>query len=54
MPPLDMKMQISRRLPEGNNSDWVIVKLHYPFPNSIRIEVNGKTIAPIKLLDNNT
>jgi hypothetical protein len=52
-PPLDMKFQIQRRLYEGNNSDWVGVKIYYPFPNSIRVQANGVTIPPISLLANN-
>lgn len=30
-----------------------MVKLHYPRPNSIRIQNKGVTIKPISLLDNN-
>ncbi len=41
MPPEDMTFKIQKRLPEGNSSDWVIVKMMYPKPNSIRVEVNG-------------
>lgn len=48
-----MHLSIQRRLPGGNSSDWVIVKLMYPDPQSIRIQVGGRTIAPISLLDNN-
>ena len=53
MPPEDMTFRFQKRLPEGNSSDWIIVKLVYPKPNSIRVEVGGKTIRPISLLDNN-
>jgi hypothetical protein len=53
MPPEDMTFRFQKRLPEGNSSDWIIVKLVYPRPNSIRVEVGGKTIRPISLLDNN-
>ena len=34
-PPDDMRLQLQKRTPSGNNSDYVIVKLYYPFPNSI-------------------
>jgi len=27
--------------------------MHYPRPNSIRVEVAGETVKPISLLDNN-
>ena len=37
MPPEDMTLKLQKRLPEGNTSDWVIVKLMYPKPNSIRV-----------------
>ncbi len=53
MPPEDMTFKMQKRLPQGNASDWVIVKLMYPKPNSIRVEVNGQPIKPISLLDNN-
>jgi len=39
-PPNDMRLQLQKRTPGGNNSDWIIVKLYYPFP--------------ISLLDNNS
>jgi hypothetical protein len=34
-PPDDMHFQLQRRTTTGNNSDWIIVKIYYPFPNSI-------------------
>ena len=37
MPPEDMTLKFQKRLPEGNSSDWIIVKLYYPKPNSIRV-----------------
>jgi hypothetical protein len=52
MPPEDMTFKIQKRLPQGNSSDWVIVKLMWPKPNSIRVEVGGQTVKPISLLDN--
>ncbi len=36
-PPEDMTVKIQKRLPEGNSSDWVVVKMYYPKPNSIKI-----------------
>lgn len=54
MPPEDMTFKLQKRLPEGNDSDWVIVKLMYPKPNSIRVQVNGQGIRPIQLKDNET
>jgi hypothetical protein len=52
LPPEDMTVKIQKRTPVGNASDWVIVKLSYNRPNSIRIEVGGKVIKPVYLLDN--
>jgi hypothetical protein len=49
MPPEDMTFKLQKRLPNGNPSDWIIVKLYYPKPNSIRVEVGGKVIKPIQL-----
>lgn len=49
MPPLDMRLQLQKRTPQGVPTDWVAVKLYYPFPNSIRITVNEKVITPIVL-----
>jgi hypothetical protein len=37
MPPEDMTFKIQKRLPTGNSSDFVIVKLYYPKPNSIKV-----------------
>jgi hypothetical protein len=48
-----MTFRIQKRLPQGNGSDWVGVKLYYPKPNSIKVEVNGVVIKPISLLVNN-
>jgi len=52
-PPDDMLFSLQRRTPQGNASDWVIIKLHYPFPNSIEVQVGGKVVRPISLLDKN-
>lgn len=51
-PPEDMILQFQRRTPEGNDSDWIIVKLYYPKPNSIRVMDKTSIIKPIPLLDN--
>lgn len=51
-PPDDMRLQIQKRTETGNSSDWVIVKLYYPFPNSIQVQANGAVVKPISLLDN--
>lgn len=53
MPPIDMRFQFQRRTVGGDNSEYIIVKLHYPKPNSIRVRSRGKTVRPISLLDNN-
>ena len=46
-----MRMQFQKRIIEGNNSDWIIVRIHYPRPNSIRVSVDGQSIRPIPILD---
>jgi hypothetical protein len=51
MPPLDMTLQLQKRTPQGNNSNWVIIKLYYPLPNSIRIFVDGVRQSPIITTD---
>lgn len=51
MPPLDMTLQLQKRTPAGNNSNWVIIKLYYPLPNSIRIFVDGVRQSPIITTD---
>lgn len=52
-PPDDMRLQLQKRIPAGNASDWIIVKLYYPFPNSIEVSVAGTVVKPISLLANN-
>jgi hypothetical protein len=51
MPPLDMNLQLQRRTPQGNNSNWMILKLYYPLPNSIRVFVNNTRLSPIITTD---
>lgn len=51
-PPSDMRLQFQRRTVNGDNSDYIIIKLHYPRPNSIRVQNRGTVIKPISLLDN--
>ena len=53
-PPDDMHLQIQKRVQGGNNADWVVVTIYYPFPNAIAVLVNDLTIKPISLLDNNS
>ena len=47
-----MRFQFQRRVLEGDNNEFIVIRLHYPRPNSIRIQVQGQTIKPITLLDN--
>jgi len=51
-PPIDMRLQFQRRTLLGDNSEFIIIKLHYPRPNSIRIQNGGQTIKPMVLRDN--
>ena len=36
-PPQKLQVQLQKRTPAGNNSNYVIIKLHYPRPNAIRL-----------------
>ena len=50
-PPHDMVLQVQRRTPTAT-TDYIVIKLKYPRPNSIRIQAGGQTVKPISLLDN--
>lgn len=52
-PPDDMRLQLQKRTSGGNNSDWIAVRIYYPFPNMIEVQVRGQVIRPISLLINN-
>jgi hypothetical protein len=52
-PPIDMRFQFQRRYADGNNSEYIVIKLHYPRPNSIRVQNRDVVMKPISLLDNN-
>lgn len=47
MPPLDLTMQLQRRSPEGNSSNYVVLRIYYPLPNAIRVFVAGRRKSPI-------
>ncbi len=49
-PPDDMRFQLQKRTMGGNNSDWMIFSIYYPFPNSIQVQVNNVFIRPIMIL----
>lgn len=39
----------------GESQNYIIVRIYYPLPNSIRVKLNGKIVDPILLTDyNNT
>lgn len=43
-PPSDSRFQIQKRLlPTGNASDWVIIRIYYPLPNSLEVLVKNTT-----------
>lgn len=50
-PPLNMQFQLQKRTPAGDNSNYIIVKMHYPFPNMIQVKVNGRVIDPVLIID---
>ena len=54
-PPHKLQLQIQKRTPAGDNNNNLIVKLHYPRPNTIRLLLNNQVVDPILLTDlNNT
>lgn len=47
-PPSDSRFQIQKRIePSGNASDWVIIRIYYPLPNSIEVLVKNNTDSDI-------
>lgn len=53
-PPNDMTIQLQKKVSGGNNSDWAMFQVYYPFPNMIEVQVNGVVVRPIPLTINNT
>lgn len=51
MPPVDMQFQIQKRTPEGNISNFVVIKMYYPMPNMIQVKVNKVVMDPILITD---
>jgi len=47
-PPSDSRFQIQKRLlPTGKSSDWAIIRIYYPIPNSIEVLVKNTTGSDI-------
>ena len=53
VPPYDLQLQLQTRTEAGNNSNYIIVKLYYPLPNSIKVTVNNVAVRPLLLTDYN-
>ena len=51
MPPTTMDFQIEKRTLNGDNRNYIIVKVKYPVPNLIRISANSEIVDPILLTD---
>jgi len=51
MPPVDMQFQIQRGTPLGDPTNFVVICMYYPLPNSIQIQVNKVVIPNIPLTD---
>lgn len=51
LPPTNLQVQLRKRTPLGDNSKYVVIKLHYPKPNSISVSVNKVIVKPILLTD---
>ena len=54
-PPAKLQVQIQRRNPLGNNSNYIIASIYYPLPNMIRVMYKNTIVDPILLTNyNNT
>jgi hypothetical protein len=54
-PPAELQVQIQKRQPLGESNHYIIARIYYPLPNSIRVKFNNKIVDPILLTDfNNT
>lgn len=54
-PPSNLQLQLQKRQPLGESQNYVIVRIYYPLPNSIRVLYKGAIVDPILLTDfNNT
>ena len=54
-PPAELQVQIQKRQPLGERNHYIIARIYYPLPNSIRVKFNNKIVDPILLTDyNNT
>jgi len=51
-PPHTMKLQLQKRVETGNPDDWMIVKLHYPRPNAIRVYTKNRTSSQNDKVEN--
>lgn len=49
-----MRFQFQGRSQAGNNGDWIVIKIYYPLPNSIRVSNRNGVVDPILLKDNDT
>ena len=55
-PPHKLQIQIQKQTPLGESNNYIVFRLYYPLPNSIRVtNLQGTIIDPILLTDfNNT
>jgi hypothetical protein len=54
VPPYSLQLQLQTRTVTGNSSNYIIVRLYYPLPNSIKVTVNNAIVKPITLTDFNS
>ena len=55
LPSRNMYFQLQQKNKDADSpDDWIIIKILYPFPNSLRLRVEGQVIDPIVLLDNHS
>ena len=50
-PPKDMRFQLQRSTYSGDNSAFILIKLHFPKPNSIRVQNRGQIIKPLRVVN---
>lgn len=53
VPPFNLQLQLQTRTPTGNNSNYIIVRIYYPLPNSLKVTVKNKVVKPGVLTDYN-
>ena len=53
-PPAKLQLQIKKRNPRGNNSNYVILNISYPIPNMIRVVYKNAFVDPALMTNFNS